>query len=211
MVMVTIGRRSVVPRLVAGVCAVGLLFGATGCQNSDDEPLIHANHDQGAVLGGRLDHLKSTQEYRDMSARLEKWGAEQSPDWLSICNTINRKALRDIGFDPQNDLQNRDGGRLQFVCVWKQSTPHRIVSIGRVGESLDYLRNRKSFNYRESFKQGDSRVDIGTMNHDLIGAKSCTANMTRKGKNYTIAYMVYDLDVQDDELCRVVTDLAEIA
>lgn len=65
------GRRSTFQRIIAGVCAVGLLFGATACQNDDEEPLIHANHDKGAKLGGTLNDLKSYDEIRAAQERLE--------------------------------------------------------------------------------------------------------------------------------------------
>lgn len=209
MAMVTVGRRSVVRRVVAGVCAVGLLFGATACQS--DEPLIHAQHDQGAKFGKKIKHVRSYDEIKEAEERLKKWGAEQSPDWLAVCNSINRRALRKLGFDPQNDLQYRSAlpGR-EFQCVWVTDDPAQtvVISKGDSSMTIDKANSRDKFELegKENIKGRD--IYFGHIRFRQEQKSTCTTNFEANSAVYTVTYFNDVPEVNKHDACEVAIDLS---
>lgn len=201
------GRRSTFQRVIAGVCAVGLLFGATACQSDDEEPLIHANHDQGATFGRKLEDLNSFDEFTSIRKRTQKWGAEQTTDWLDICSTINRKALRKLGFDPQNDLEDRNG-EFKDVCAWSNKYGEYRVTIGTIDAEMDEINQRPNFSYIRTVEVDGRKVYLGSMSHKVTSSISCNGDFARDGKNYVIAYISRVPDQNIDELCDGVIQLA---
>ena len=132
-------------RVLAAVCGMAVLLGATACNNdgsgmsagigqqsgptldTDGEPFIHANHNRGTDPGttfGDVDD-KGLQDYTD---EFIEWGLKQTPDWLEIRNTINKRELRKLGIDPQKDLLQREGGEgKRWACGWKHGSESLVV------------------------------------------------------------------------------------
>ncbi|HHY07441.1 MAG TPA: DUF3558 family protein [Corynebacteriales bacterium] len=201
-------RLSTVRRIIAGVCAVGLAFGATACQQDAEEPLIHAQHDKGAAFGRELEDMNSVEEFRKIGEQTRKWGAEQTPEWLEICNTINRKALRNLGFDPQNDLENRDG-EFKNVCAWSNASGEYRVTIGSMDAEMDEINRRSNFSYMRTVEVDGREVSLGSMHHKVTGAISCSGSFSKNDTNFVIAYISRVPDQNIDELCDGVVQLAK--
>ena len=202
------GRRSTFQRIIAGVCAVGLLFGATACQSDDEEPLIHANHDKGAKLGGTLNDLKSYDEIRAAQERLEKWGVEQTPEWLAICNAINRKALRQLGFDPQRDLKNRDG-KIPNACAWRSEEPPSYVALSISDKSIAELDKRENFVFTKVVEVDGRKIHLGHVQHDFDNSTNCAANFEKDGKVYALEYLRFDDNKDQETLCDTAIELTK--
>ena len=208
MAMVITTRHSIMRRVVAGLCTFGLLLGATACQSDDEEPLIHANHNQGSTFGRKLEDLNSFEEYQNIDKRTRKWGAEQTAEWLEICNTINRKALRKLGFDPQNDLEDRNG-EFRNVCVWKDASGQYRVTIGTLDAEMDEINQRPNFSYIRTVEVDGRKVYLGSMSHKVTSSISCNGDFTKNGENFVIAYISRVPDQNIDELCDGVVQLAK--
>lgn len=202
-------RRSTVRRIIAGVCAVGLAFGATACQQDAEEPLIHAQHDKGAKLGGRIGDLESGKQIDDMVDVYLKWGAEQSPDWLKICNSINRKSLRKLGFDPQADLQNRNAKPDQVnQCVWISDETEQTVSIAKGYDSVKEADSRGNFELEKVVRVNDREIHVGHIKFRRKQKSTCTTNFESVGAVYTVTYFNDAPEVNKHDACEVAIDLS---
>lgn len=208
--MSAINRRtqSFFKRCITGLCAICLIFSTTACQSSDEEPLIHANHDKGMKFGTHIKDIESRQQIRDIHDYVERWGAEQTPEWLAICNTINRKALRKLGFDPQNNLRNRDSGDLKDSCAWEKENYNRRVLISLMRDSIDQLNARENFYYFNTVNDAGRKIYVGKLDNHLSGTKGCGANFRTNNKNYSIIYLTSIKNDDIDKLCQEVVELA---
>lgn len=195
--------------MIAGMCAVGLLFGATACQSDDGEPLIHANHDKGAKFGGRMGDLESTKRLGDMMDVYLEWGAEQSADWLQICNSVNRKALRGLGFDPQNDLQNRIAKPDQVnQCVWISDQADQTVSFAKGYDSVKEADSRDNFELEKIVRVNDRDIHVGHIEFRQKQKSTCTTNFESDGVTYTVTYFNDAPEVNKRDACEVAIELS---
>lgn len=201
------GRHSIMQRLIAGVCAVGLLFGVTACRSGGEEPLIHANHDEGVKLEDVDNYRMSRDEIRAMQERLEKWGVEQTPEWLEICNAINRKALRKLRFNPQRDLWNRDS-KLPNACIWKSGIPPSYVALGLSDESIAELDKSEDFVLKKVVNVDGMEIHLGHRASDLPDPAGCVANFEKNGKIYLLEYIRLDFREGQEPPCNIAIELA---
>lgn len=196
-----------VRRVAAAVCTAALLFGATGCVG--DEPPIHANTDKGVKLGMTLKDMKSYEQYQKLEKQFKKYGVEQSPEWLAICNTINRKALRKLGFDPQNDLQKRSGDyALRDACIWELENKNWNVGIWKAPASLEELNNRDLFVHERTVTYNGQVVHVGYVKHKTREQfVDCAVNMQKSSGVYGLELNIADEDYTHEEVCDMLLDL----
>lgn len=207
MVNVVDGIPSFLKRIGASLCAMALLVSLTACENSDEEPLITPDRDATSKLGTTGDDLSSVKEYEDIQKKYLQSGMEQIPEWLKICNSINRKALRKLGFDPQNDLMRR-AATVDSACIWKQKDPSRHVSIAKFKDSIDQLNKRPEFTPIRTVEQGGTTIYLGEVDH-FLGTTSCSANFERDGESYVIEYFFFSKQDDQKPICDAVVELAQ--
>ena len=215
-------------RVVAAVCGVAVLLGGTACDSgrssmnvgigqeagpkldTDGEPFIHANHDRGAEPGvtfGDFDD-KGLQDYSD---EFMEWGLKQTPDWLEICNTINKAELRKLGIDPQKDLLQREGGEgKRWVCVWKDF-PEQLVAIARIDAPMEEASRPPRFKLHYETTVNGKPARVGQVQQDLPITQACAVDYYYQGTVYSVAYQLARVpeDPHSTQACDAALALAE--
>ena len=69
-------------------------------------------------------------------------------------------AMRTIGFDPQEDLENRYGGEEKFNCYWDRDRGRLQFFFGRIDTLQEYL-DRKDIDRRSTMTRGGRTYYMG--------------------------------------------------
>lgn len=213
-------------RVVAVVCGVAVLLGGTACDSgrssmnvgigqeagpkldTDGEPFIHANHDRGAEPGvtfGDVDD-KGLQDYSD---EFMEWGLKQTPDWLEICNTINKAELRKLGIDPQKDLLQREGGEgKRWACGWKRKGESLVV-LARHDKPLEEVSQPPRFELDRKVTVNGREANVGKILHRMSLSEACAVDYYYHGVAYTVSYQLPYEPEDPNEVCNAAIALAE--
>ena len=213
-------------RIVAALCGVVVLLGATACDNgglmmkagmgqesgptwdTDGEPFIHANHNRGAKPGKTYGDAKSLEEVHAYEKEFMEWGLKQTPDWLEICNTINKRELRKLGIDPQKDLLQREGGGKRWLCMWKHDN-EQIMGIMQVDGSMEVANSRPNFVLDRQVIVNGQKAYVGSLDSYYPLSQSCAVNYMYQGKVYTVSYQLGAKPENESAACDAALALAE--
>ena len=212
-------------RIVAALCGVVVLLGATACDNggsmmkagigqesgpkldTDGEPFIHANHNRGAdpnIRVGQVDQ-KGLEDYTD---ELTDWGLQQTPDWLEICNTINKHELRKLGIDPQKDLLNRPGGAgKRWTCGWKHDS-NQLVILAKHDLPLEKVSQPPRFILDRVATVNGKRANVGQVDDFYPISQACAVDYQYQGGVYTVLYQRGEDSADHDQACENAIALA---
>ena len=213
-------------RVLAALCGVAVLLGATACHDggstmkagmgqesgpkldTDGEPFIHANHNRGAdpnIRVGQVDQ-KGLEDYTD---ELTDWGLQQTPDWLEICNTINKHELRKLGIDPQKDLQQRKGGDgKRWACGWKHNK-EKLVVIARIDAPMEVASRPPRFTLDHTTTVNGEPARVGSVLDDEPLSQACTIDYKYEGQVYSITYKLLGETQNKYEACDGAEALAQ--
>ena len=216
-------------RIVAALCGVVVLLGATACDNgglmmkagmgqesgptldTDGEPFIHANHDRGVDPKLTLGDINGEEDLDAYDKEILEWGLQQTPDWLEICNTINKRELRKLGIDPQKDLQQREPGEgKRWVCVWRDF-PTQIVAIARIDAPMEEASRPPRFKLHYETTVNGKPARVGQVQHDLPITQACAVDYYYHGSVYSVAYQLARVpeDPHSTKACDAALALAE--
>ena len=214
-------------RVRAAVCGVAVLLGATACHDggstmkagmgqesgptldTDGEPFIHANHNRGAEPGKTYGDAKSLEEVHAYEKEFIEWGLKQTPDWLEICNTINKRELRKFGIDPQKDLLDREGGEgKRWICMWKHNS-EKIMGITWVDGSMEVANSRPNFVLDHTTTVNGKKAYVGSLRKNYPLSQSCAVNYMYQGKVYTVSYQLGTKPESETAACDAALALAE--
>ena len=214
-------------RVLAALCGVVVLLGATACDNggsmmkawmgqesgptldTDGEPFIHANHDRGAKPGVTIGELKTQAERDAYDDEFIEWGLQQTPDWLEICNTINKRELRKLGIDPQKDLQQREGGEgKRWACGWKHNK-EKLVVIARIDAPMEVASRPPRFTLDHTTTVNGEPARVGSVLDDEPLSQACTIDYKYEGQVYSITYKLLDETQNKHEACDGAEALAQ--
>ena len=210
---------------VAFVCTV--LGGLAGCDNQSvlnnntsaswssssqrNPDHIYANHTEGVEPDQSWDSVKTGEDVDRNLAIYRKWGLKQTSDWLAICNQVNVSALRKVGFDPQKDLLNRDGGVGKYSCYWSHNKG-QIQFFFSQEKSLDEANHRDGFELRGVVKRDGRSYYMGHIKFVGEGTSlqgfECSLNYEHDGVAYAAAITGKDPKSHDEacnELMSIVT------
>ena len=216
-------------RIVAALCGVVVLLGATACDNggsmmkagmgqesgprldTDGEPFIHANHNRGAEPGKTYGDAKSLEEVHAYEKEFMEWGLKQTPDWLEICNTINKHELGKLGVDPQKDLLQREGGEgKRWVCGWKHALDV-IVLIARHDKPLEEVSVEPRFELDHKVTVNGRSANVGRIMEEYPISQACAVDYYYKSTVYTVSYRLVHEPDNSDAACTAAIALAERA
>ena len=216
-------------RVLATVCGVAVLLGATACHDggstmkagsgqesgptldTDGEPFIHANHNRGAKPGVTIGELKTQAERDAYDDEFIEWGLQQTPDWLEICNTINKHELRKLGIDPQKDLLQREGGEgKRWACGWKHALDV-IVLIARHDKPLEEVSVEPRFELDHKVTVNGRPANVGRIMEEYPISQACAVDYYYKSTVYTVSYRLVHEPDNSDAACTAAIALAERA
>ena len=214
-------------RVLAAVCGVAVLLGATACHDggstmkagsgqesgptldTDGEPFIHANHNRGAKPGVTIGELKTQAERDAYDDEFIEWGLQQTPDWLEICNTINKHELRKLGIDPQKDLLQREGGEgKRWACGWKHALDV-IVLIARHDKPLEEVSVEPRFELDHKVTVNGRPANVGRIMEEYPISQACAVDYYYKNTVYTVSYRLVHEPDNPDAACDAAVALAQ--
>lgn len=165
---------------------------AAGVPVQSDPDRIHANHDHGADPNAGVHGFKSEQEYYDYRALIRQWGLKQIPDWLAVCNQVNVPALRRVGFDPQKDLDNRQGGDEKFNCYWVKPRNELSLLFGKT-DDVNRIRKESKFHYTNTVTRDGHTYYLGHIEFvgegTFVRTFSCSVTFERSGVAYMASFI----------------------
>ena len=213
-------------RVLAAVCGVAVLLGATACDNSgstmkagmgqesgptldtDGEPFIHANHDRGVDPKLTLGDINGEEDLDAYDKEILEWGLQQTPDWLEICNTINKHELRQLGIDPQKDLLQREGGEgKRWACGWKHGL-EQMVMLGRLDKTLEEASVPPQFYLNHKATVNGRRATVGMSIEKEPLSKTCMVNYYYRDTVYRLVYILPEPSADTDFACDSAIKLA---
>lgn len=147
----------------------------------------------------------------DYTDELTDWGLQQTPDWLEICNTINKHELRKLGIDPQKDLLNRPGGAgKRWACGWKHDAK-QLVLIAKHARSLDKVSQPPRFILDHVATVNGKRANVDQVEGDIPLAQACAVDYEYHGGVYTVLYHRARKHANPTMACDTALKLAERA
>ena len=216
-------------RVLAAVCGMAVLLGATACNNdgsgmsagigqqsgptldTDGEPFIHANHDRGVDPKLTLGDINGEEDLDAYDKEILEWGLQQTPDWLEICNTINKHELRKLGIDPQKDLLQRQPGEgKRSVCGWKHALDV-IVLIARHDKPLEEVSVEPRFELDHKVTVNGRSANVGRIMEEYPISQACAVDYYYKSTVYTVSYRLVHEPDNSDAACTAAIALAERA
>lgn len=202
-------------RVSALLVACGVLVGVAGCgepvaknatgtsnENNSapsigsptqqrDPDRIYANHTEGVDPHEEVRDLQSMEDYREGLATFEKWGVQQTPDWLEICNQVNVPGLRKAGFDPQKNLDNRRGSRHLYNCSWSVDKGRLHLMFGPT-DPVEKIISDPDFRYSHTVERKGETYYMGRLSLAGEGTVAkrftCSLIFERKGQTYTAVF-----------------------
>lgn len=176
-----------------------------------DPNKVYPKHDKGIEPDTDPEDINTEEKFDRLMKIYDKWGAKQTPDWIAICNAANIPEMRKMGFDPQNDLQDRQTGQHKWNCYWATAHDNMQFYFGRM-ESLQAANTRKGFELQKTIKRYGNTYYIGHVYYLGEGtpvlAFSCTVNFESNGVAYSAAFLGKDPKPQEqacDELINMAT------
>lgn len=199
-------------RVSALFVACGVLVGVAGCgepvaknaagtsnENSNaavssstqqrDPDRIYANHTEGIEpsSGDGIPRVTSKEDFDKQKEKVKKWGVKQTPDWLEICNQVNVPALREVGFDPQKDMENRHSGIEESNCYWYVDHGRLHFLFGQT-DSVERAKSSPKFRYSHTVNRNGETYYVGNLidfeEVTHLNAFSCAATFERGGRAY---------------------------
>ena len=195
-------------KLTAIALACTVLVGLSGCNNESvlssgtsgsassstsqrDPDRIYANHTEGVDPDSKMEGLTPDGGFKEFMDIYRKWGVKQTPDWLAICNQVNVPALRRVGFDPQKDLDMRQGGAEKYNCYWFRDNGRLALYFGRI-DSSETVRSNPKFHYLHAVKRNGETYYLGHVEYTGEGtiaqAFTCSLTFDRDGVGYVASF-----------------------
>ena len=191
---------------VALVCTV--LVGLSGCNNQSvlststsassssssqrDPDRIYANHTEGVDPDSKMEDLTPDGGFKEFMDIYRKWGVKQTPDWLAVCNQVNVPALRRVGFDPQKDLDNRQGGDEKFNCYWVKPRNELSLLFGKT-DDVNRIRKESKFHYTNTVTRDGHTYYLGHIEcvgeATFVRTFSCSVTFERSGVAYMASFI----------------------